>query len=440
MTLSFVSSIDLMAGPFPVVLAILACVSGAVLLIRRIRGWLWSVIAAAALAAALAWAANWYVVNVAALSAYDLPLQVLAWIGVGAFAILLMVLNLISGRWWRRIVAPVAMALVVVTAGLQVNAYYGAYRTVGDVTGASTENIAPLVMSASKAQLKLGQAADSSLPVIDHWVKPAGLPTAGTVNSARIPGTRSGFTGRTGYVYLPPAYQAKNRPELPVMVLIPGQPGSPADWLKAGQLQQTMDAFAAAHQGLAPVVVVPDVNGTDAGNTMCMDSQIAKTDTYLAVDVPAWIKATLTVDPNPRHWAVGGFSFGGTCALQMAALHPKIFPSAIDLSGEAEPALSADRTVTIQKAFGGNTKAFDAVAPLSVMTHHKYPDSWIYFAAGAQDARFSGYMNKVSAAAKASGMNITTLSVPGAGHSWAVPVNALPTALEWLAPRLGLAR
>ena len=223
------------------------------------------------------------------------------------------------------------------------------------------------------------------------------------------------------------------------MVLIPGQPGAPADWLNAGQLQQTMDAFAAAHQGLAPVVVVPDVNGSNSSNTMCMDSQIAKTDTYLAVDVPAWIKSTLTVDPNPQHWAVGGFSFGGTCALQMATMHPKIYPSAIDLSGEAEPALSADRAATIQQAFGGNTAAFDAVVPLTLLAKNHYLDSWIFFAAGAQDGRFTGYMNQVSAAAKTAGMTMTTHSVPGAGHSWDVPVKAMPLALTWLAPRLGLA-
>ena len=438
--MSIISNIDLISGPIPVALAVLACLTGAVLLLRRLRGWWLSVVSAAVLAAALAWAINWYMVHITNLSAYDLPLQVLTWMGVGLFAVLLMVLNLVSARWWRRILAPVAMVLVVIAASMQVNAYYGAYRTLGDLTGASTANIAPLAVSAQKVQLKLGLAADTSLPLVDRWVKPAGLPAAGTVNSIQIPGLVSGFTGRTGYVYLPPAYQAKSRPVLPVVVLIPGQPGSPADWLKAGQLQQTMDTFAAAHQGLAPVVVVPDVNGTDSGNTMCMDSQIAKTDTYLAVDVPAWIKANLTVDPNPQHWVVGGFSFGGTCALQMATLHPKVFPSAIDLSGEAEPALSADRTATVQAAFGGNTAAFDAVTPLNVMAKNKYPDSWVYFSAGAQDGQFTGYMNQLSTAATAAGMSVTTHSVPGAGHSWEVPVNAMAPALTWLAPRLGLAR
>ena len=37
--------------------------------------------------------------------------------------------------------------------------------------------------------------------------------------------------------------------------MIGGQPGGPRDWLDAGKLASRLDAFAAAHRGLAPVVV-----------------------------------------------------------------------------------------------------------------------------------------------------------------------------------------
>ena len=108
--MSIISNSDLISGPIPVALAVLACFAGAVLLLRRLHGWWLSVVSAAVLAATLAWAINWYIVHITNLSAYDLPLQVLTWIGVGVFAVLLMVLNMVSARWWRRILAPVAMA------------------------------------------------------------------------------------------------------------------------------------------------------------------------------------------------------------------------------------------------------------------------------------------------------------------------------------------
>ena len=74
-----------------------------------------------------------------------------------------------------------------------------------------------------------------------------------------------------------------------------------------------MDRFAAAHDGLAPLVIVPDLTGSALGNTLCLDSRLGAADTYLARDVPAWAATTLQVDSG--RMAVGGFSFGGTCAL-----------------------------------------------------------------------------------------------------------------------------
>lgn len=432
-----VSGLNLISGPLPAILLAASAVALLVLLLRRKRRWVLLVVVAVAVSAGLALLANWFVVNVVGLSAYELPRLVTVWIGVGFLAILLVAANVRCGPLWRRILAPVAALLIVLTAAAQINVYFGQYRTLGDLTGASTASISPLAVPPSPTAA--GVLATAGAPIVSRWVQPAGMPSTGAVHSVQIPGPVSGFAPSTAYVYLPAAYHTSPPPLLPVLVLIAGQPGSPLDWLISGQLKSTMDAFAAAHHGLAPVVVVPDVNGSPTGNTMCMDSQIAKADTYLSVDVPAWIKSTLKVDPRPAHWAIGGFSFGGTCAIQMAALHPRIYPSAIDLSGEAEPALSADRATTIQAAFGGNTAAFNALTPLTVLATTKYPNSWVYFSVGGQDSLFTGYMHQVSAAAKAAGMHVTEHSVPGVGHSWSVPVHALTPALGWLSHRLGLA-
>ena len=111
---------------------------------------------------------------------------------------------------------------------------------------------------------------------------------------------------------MPPAYLTTPRAELPVLVLLSGQPGTPEDWLNGGHLVATMDDWAARHGGLAPVVVLADGTGGPLANPLCLDSQIAQVQTYLAVDVPAWVRSTLQVQQDPRQWAVGGFSYGGT--------------------------------------------------------------------------------------------------------------------------------
>jgi S-formylglutathione hydrolase FrmB len=426
------AGIELISGPLPVVLGIIAVPAGVFLLLRRGLRWWFRVAAAVLIAAGLTLAANWSIIHLWRIDAYNLPLQVLGWLALGIFAGLLTALNFRSSTRRRKLLALAAGGAVVLVAVLQGNAYFGYYRTIGDITGASTASITPLVPATGHPS-----AADPA-PVAGHWAPPPNLPAHGTVHSAQIPGVRSGFDARTAYVYLPPAYDAPSHPLLPVLVLLPGEPGSPADWLNSGQLQQSMDAFAAAHQGLAPVVVLPDVNGSTFGNTMCLDSRIANADTYLSVDVPDWIKKTLRVDTDPQRWTIGGFSFGGTCSLQMAALHPSVFPSAIDLSGEAEPTLFANDRVTVDTAFGGDAAAYAAVAPLNVMTRMRYPDSWMYFSVGAQDRTFVGYTATVSAAARAAGMTVRVGSVRGVGHSWEVAAESLGPALDWLAPRLGL--
>ena len=81
-----------------------------------------------------------------------------------------------------------------------------------------------------------------------------GLASRGVLTSTPIPGLRSGFAARDAKIYLPPAYFSDPRPQLPVLVLLPGQPGTPQDWLGAGRLVRTMDAFAADRRGLTPVV------------------------------------------------------------------------------------------------------------------------------------------------------------------------------------------
>jgi len=85
------------------------------------------------------------------------------------------------------------------------------------------------------------------------------------------------------------------------------------------------------------VVVAADVTGSDLGNTLCLDSRLGAAETYLAEDVPPGAAANLQVDTS--RLAIGGFSFGGTCALQSALRRPAVYPTFLDISGQAEPTL-----------------------------------------------------------------------------------------------------
>ena len=422
------SDVSLVSGPIPIVVLVAGGIALLILLARRGRSALVALAAAVALALLLFLGLDWLVTGALDLLPDPLPTSVTAWIAVAGAAVVLVVGHFVGTETGRTLLAVGCGLAVLLAAGSQVNSYFAQYPTLGALFG--TGNVSELTGAARRPS----QAMDT--PVVARWTGPA--TGASRVVTASIPGTVSGFTARDAYIYLPPAYASPSPPLLPVLVLVSGQPGGPQDWITAGLLQDQFDRFAAANSGLAPVTVVVDPNGPDDTITMCMDSNIARADTYLSQDVPRWIQAELGVDANHAHWAFGGFSYGGTCAIQMATRHTALYPSFIDISGESEPAISADRTQTIQAAFGGNTAAFDALVPLTLLSQNRYPDVWGYFAVGANDPEFLPAMTAVSAAAQKAGMTVRTQIVPGEGHSWAVPVAATLPALEWLGPRLGL--
>ena len=65
------------------------------------------------------------------------------------------------------------------------------------------------------------------------------------------------------------------------------------------RVQGVMNAYAAQHNGIAPVVVMPDASGGQVTNPLCTDSNLGNVGTYLSKDLPNAIKSQLRVDPRP---------------------------------------------------------------------------------------------------------------------------------------------
>jgi S-formylglutathione hydrolase FrmB len=429
---------SLLSGPVPVVLRLAALATGVWLvwltLLWRRRGWLAiAELIACLLVAALATEVLDYLARTVWMLFPDrLDLAIYLWVGVALFAVCLAVRRIASRPRLRRGVVLVTAAVAIVAAcANQINAAYGAYLTPRDALGlAHYDDIA---LRDAKGDGRLLPEVD---PASSLWSPPPGLPARGKVTSAPIPASASGFTARNAKIYLPPAYFADPRPRLPVLVLLAGQPGTPQDWFSAGKLTRIMDRFAADHHGLAPVVVVADDTGSRFGNPLCLDSRRGKADTYLARDVPAWIRTHLTVDPHADGWAVGGASYGGTCALQLATNHPAVYPTFLDISGSAEPTLG-DRGRTVAAAFGTDRAAFVRVNPLDLLQARRYPRSAAAIVVGTADVDTKPDARLVYRATTAAGMDSHYTEVPGS-HDWRAFSNGLARELPWLAQRMGL--
>jgi len=426
--------VPLLAGPLPWVVTIVGLAGVAVMLAFRDREWWTRVVPSAVIGAALlTMLATLLVEKVWRPFPDPLPPQVMAAVGVTVAVTWLGVVALGRRGWRGRMITVLAVFAVLLAAAQSVNGLYRQYPTLRMLLGLHSAYEVPFAGVARMAPLI---PAPVGSPLVAEWSPPAGMPASGVVAAVHIPGVVSGFRPRAGRVYLPPAYLASPRPELPVLVLLSGQPGSPNDWIASGGLPAIMDSFAAAHQGLAPVVVLPDYLGSTLANPLCMDSKLGKIATYLSVDVPAWIRSNLQVDNRPSNWSIGGFSNGGTCSLQMAVTSPRVYPTFVDISGESEPTLG-DHAATVKAAFGGDEAAFRAVNPLDVLTSRQFPGSAGFLVAGANDPAYRPNAQQVYAATRAAGMNVQMRKLPG-GHTWAVWAPGLQTALPWLARRLEL--
>jgi S-formylglutathione hydrolase FrmB len=263
------------------------------------------------------------------------------------------------------------------------------------------------------------------------------VPENGLVVALDAPATSSHFRHRPGVVYLPPVYFRSATADLPVLIMLGGSPGTPLDWMRAGGAETTVKAYAAAHHGLAPILVAVDINGSITGDSECVDGPQGNVETYLTADVPAFVTATLGLRHNPAKWGLVGFSEGGTCALDLAVTHHDLFRHFVDLSGDTRPTLGGPHH-TLNSLFGGSRRAQMAHDPLRALAKHRYPTTTAWFAAGAADPTAILIAHRMSAAARKAGISQHELTVPG-GHDWRFAAAAFAQIMPQLCTDMGCA-
>jgi enterochelin esterase-like enzyme len=314
--------------------------------------------------------------------------------------------NLVRTRWWRKVVAVVAIPVVLGAGGLMINRDVAYYPKLGDALGLT-----------GVPALALAGANDTDSSLL-HWRPPAGMPAGGTVGTVDIPGTDSHWHPRPAWVYIPPAGRVAHPPRLPVLIAFSGQPGGPSDVFIAGDLQRTMDAIARAHRGLAPVVVVPDQLGAYNVNPMCVNSRMGAVATYVTVDVREWVLKHLPVSSSRREWTVAGFSEGATCAVQFGTGSPAIFGSYLAISPELGP-INGTVARSVRDAFGGSRSAWAAAQPIAIMHRERpYRHTFALYCVGARDTRYGAVVPRLAAASRAAAMRVDSTVLQGVAHNW----------------------
>ena len=363
------------------------------------------------------------VIRVATPVSSDVPWSAAAWGFLCVLAVWTAATRWRTAGWPHRLAAVLAAVMTLVATLGAVNRQTGSFPTVGRLVTLDPEVVVGL----------------SQLEQIRSEVAATGrLPSEGVVTEVVIPPTASHFSTRPAYVYLPPAWFARTVPSLPTLILLPGEPGSASDWSSDGGADTTADAFARAHRGTAPIIVMPDPNGFATVDSECVDSRFGRAETYLVQDVPAYARTVLHASSRPGSLAVGGLSAGGTCSVMLALRHPDVFTTFASYSGFAAPQYQeTSRSETVHILFGGSTAAFDAHDPALLLKEHRFAGLAGWFEVGDQDRQPLQAARTLQPAAEAAGIATCLLVRPG-GHDFDLWSQALSDSFPWLAWRLGL--
>ena len=423
-------AVDIVAGPLIFGFFALAAALFVYLLVRRPTR-RWRVTSAVALISGVIVAVvTWVIVKLN--NTFGIPISpiVYAWLAATLAGVFLAVVNLWSSRWWRKVIAAIAVPVIFVTGALGINAEFGLNRTLGSFFGVVSQHPIALPLPSIHARNSLPAG-----PLWQTWKPPADMPKQGSVGTQVIPNTISGFKSRPAGIYLPPAALVPGAPRLPLVIMMMGQPGSP-DTVYTSHI---LDQFAARHNGLAPIVIVADQIGNPYQDPLCLDTaKFGNVKTFINQDVVNWALANLNIIHDHKYWTIAGYSNGGTCAVSYLAEFPKLWSNVFDISGEEYPG-SENSSRVLASIFNGDKAAYDAIKPENMLSKQQFPGTFGVFTVGSNDPRYIPGVKRTVAAATAAGMSAVYWESPNGGHVLPALTDGLKKGYELLYPRLGLA-
>ncbi len=251
----------------------------------------------------------------------------------------------------------------------------------------------------------------------------------GGVLRLSIPDRGSGFRASTALAYLPPQYFTEPQRRFPVVYLLHGSPGMPADWLRAGGAEQTGAHLAAA--GTPALIVMPAMSHHWLDDSDCVDSVRLKAETHLLRDVLPTVDGTLRTLSAPASRVVAGMSAGGYCALNLGLRHPDVFHAIVNLSGLDRPTHAGGVAALFGKGPGGlAAAAANSPGQYAAGLPPTLPVK-VWLDSGRSDGDVLTGLQRLHSVLAAKGIPVRLSIRPGA-HTYRVWRPALRQALDWV--------
>ncbi len=166
--------------------------------------------------------------------------------------------------------------------------------------------------------------------------------SAGPILLTRLKGARSGVTGKV-WVWLPPQYDDPRytRAGFPVVTFYTGGSGAGYNyWSDPKVLPTQADDVRLVREGRAHpfIMVMPVLQPSARKDTECSDIPgQPKMGTWMAEDVPAFVRANFRTLTSRDGWGTAGASSGAFCAVKVAADRPDRYKAVVSWGGYFAP-------------------------------------------------------------------------------------------------------
>jgi S-formylglutathione hydrolase FrmB len=284
----------------------------------------------------------------------------------------------------------------------------------------------------------LGRTSSGPVNVADDGQLVAGDGSQGQIRVMTVHGKVSGATGQV-LVWLPPQYfqKAYAKTTFPVLMALPGQPGTPAGIFRRLDLAANGTRAVAQGQAKPFIAVIPPLEIAAPRDTECTDIPHGpQADAWLSTDIKEDVVRHFRVTPD--HWSTLGWSTGGFCAAKMLLRHPTSFGAAVSIGGY----FAAEEDKTTGNLFNHSRTLRNENSPLWLITHTlAYPVHLLIITSKADSESWNGvaYADAQKAVAAAAGIpGVSTIVLPTGGHNFGTYAGTVAPALAWLGKNAGL--
>ncbi|MER5638540.1 alpha/beta hydrolase-fold protein [Kitasatospora sp. NPDC002227] len=294
--------------------------------------------------------------------------------------------------------------------------------------GASSSNVPSATRSStpppkpSKVLMPTGPAANFST---------ARTTGAGPILMTTLTGKKSGVSGKV-WVWLPPEYNDPKYAKygFPVLTLYAGGQSAGYNTWTDNQLPiQEADAAKSKDGSAHPFIMIMPVQNLDSNESKALEcSDIPgqpKMETWMAEDIPDFVRANFRTVKGRDGWGVMGASTGAFCSAKLAMRHPEVFKAAVPIDGYFNPD---------SPLWKGHENERLANSPDILVSQSKADVRMLATSGGAN--AYETKLVKTWVAKAAAPLTIDYYEQPGGKHLTSDFKKMIPNTLEWLTKNL----